>query len=263
MGTIQDKLEYLNDTKELIKAAIEAKGISVPENTPFRGYANLVGEIVGGDFGGYVVGEPAELSIPLSSWDGTTSEPIVYGYKEGPSSVQLGLMPGSSTPVTQEVIASALTITRVSTAAPDLEKNTVGRVNFRIVAVNVPTRDIKVAIFGLVELTGSELVMITQTAITGVTPPVTGETPVKSIDNTQFTGTITWNPDNATFAASTAYTATITLTPKAGYKLAGVAANSFTVEGATSVTHNASSGVITAVFPATAAAETVSEEATT
>lgn len=259
MGTVQDKLTYLNDTKEQIKAAIESKGVEVPANTPFRGYAALVESIVGAVGGGYVVGEPAEVLITADSWDGTTSEPIAYGYKEGSSGVQLGLPSDSSTTNTQAAVAAALTVTRVSTSAPDLEDNTVGRVNFRVSAVSVPTRDIKVAIFGLEE---AEQVMVTQTAITGVTVPVTGEKPVKSIDNTQFTGTITWNPDNSTFAASTAYTATITLTPKAGYKLSGVAANSFTVEGATSVTHDASSGVVTAVFPATAAEETTTEEAT-
>jgi hypothetical protein len=58
----------------------------------------------------------------------------------------------------------------------------------------------------------------------------------------------------ATFSYSTAYTATITLTPKTGYTLTGVAANFFTVAGATSVSNSAGNGVVTAVFPATASA---------
>ena len=45
--------------------------------------------------------------------------------------------------------------------------------------------------------------------------------------------------------------ATVTLTPKVGYKLDGVAANFFTVAGAASVSNGANSGVVTAVFPAT------------
>jgi hypothetical protein len=56
-----------------------------------------------------------------------------------------------------------------------------------------------------------------------------------------------------TFAMFTAYTATITLTAKTGYTLQGVASNFFTVAGATSVSNNANSGVVTAAFPATAA----------
>ncbi|MEA5038837.1 MAG: S-layer homology domain-containing protein, partial [Clostridiaceae bacterium] len=56
-----------------------------------------------------------------------------------------------------------------------------------------------------------------------------------------------------TFAASTSYTATITLTAKAGYTLTGVAADFFTVAGADSVSNSIDSGVITAVFPATEA----------
>jgi len=56
----------------------------------------------------------------------------------------------------------------------------------------------------------------------------------------------------STFAASTVYTATIVLTPKTGWTLTGVAADSFTVAGATA-TNTAGSGTVTAVFPATGA----------
>jgi hypothetical protein len=64
---------------------------------------------------------------------------------------------------------------------------------------------------------------------------------------------VTWSPVAATFAGATQYTATITLTPKTGYTLTGVTANFFTVAGTTSDTNPANSGVVTAVFPATAA----------
>ena len=86
--------------------------------------------------------------------------------------------------------------------------------------------------------------------IHGVTVPVTGETPVTTITETeQYTGTVTWSPNDAAFAAGTQYTATVTLTPKDGYKLDGVPENFFTVDGAV-CTNAAGSGVITAEFPA-------------
>ncbi|MDN5300362.1 MAG: hypothetical protein PWP51_2915, partial [Clostridiales bacterium] len=89
-------------------------------------------------------------------------------------------------------------------------------------------------------------------AIEGVTPPVKNAAPVTTITETdQYTGTVTWRPDDNSFAAATAYTTTITLTPKTGYTLEGVTENYFTVAGATSVTNEANSGIITAVFPAT------------
>ena len=94
--------------------------------------------------------------------------------------------------------------------------------------------------------------VITIAAIEGVTAPVTGETPVTTItENAQYSGTVTWNGNPATFAGSTVYIATITLTPKTGYTLQGVTSNFFTVAQTTSVTHAADSGVITAVFAAT------------
>ncbi|MEA5040800.1 MAG: hypothetical protein VB086_13345, partial [Clostridiaceae bacterium] len=76
-------------------------------------------------------------------------------------------------------------------------------------------------------------------AITGVTVPVRDGTPVTAITETaQYTGTVAWTPADATFAASTSYTATITLTAKAGYTLTGVAADFFTVAGADSVSNS-------------------------
>ena len=43
--TTVDKLEYLNDTKALLKAAIINKGQEVTPSTPFREYANKINNI--------------------------------------------------------------------------------------------------------------------------------------------------------------------------------------------------------------------------
>lgn len=48
MGTIADKLLYLQGTKSAIKDAIVSKGVTVPTGTPFRDYATKIGEISGG-----------------------------------------------------------------------------------------------------------------------------------------------------------------------------------------------------------------------
>lgn len=45
MGTIADKLSYLNTTKGNIKSAIIAKGVSVSENDTFRSYASKIADI--------------------------------------------------------------------------------------------------------------------------------------------------------------------------------------------------------------------------
>ena len=97
----------------------------------------------------------------------------------------------------------------------------------------------------------SGAIVISTAAIAGVTAPVTGATPVTSITGTGYTGTVVWSGGNpTTFAASTAYIATITLTPATGYTLTGVTANYFTVAGATPVTNSANAGVVSATFPA-------------
>ncbi|SIR74391.1 S-layer homology domain-containing protein, partial [Paenibacillus macquariensis] len=91
-------------------------------------------------------------------------------------------------------------------------------------------------------------VPIATASIAGVTAPVIGATPVSTIkDTSEYTATIAWSPEDATFVGNTAYTATITITPKVGYTLTGVAEDFFKVAGATT-TNEANDGVVTAVF---------------
>jgi len=92
-------------------------------------------------------------------------------------------------------------------------------------------------------------------AIPGLTVPAAGGFPVTAVTGTgQYTGTVSWEPGHDPFQGETIYTATITLTAKAGFTFDGVAADFFTVEGAETVYNGADSGVVTAVFPATEAA---------
>ena len=94
-------------------------------------------------------------------------------------------------------------------------------------------------------------VVIDIEVIAGVTIPVKCETPVTMITATaQYTGAVTWSGTPVAFAGAIVYTAIITLTPKPGFTLTGVAANFFTVAGAVA-TNPIDSGVVTAVFPET------------
>ena len=123
----------------------------------------------------------------------------------------------------------------------------VGRSYSDILEINDNTGKVSEAVF-LDFVVQETIVNISD--IHGVTVPVTGETPVTTITETdQYTGTVTWSPNDAAFAAGTQYTATVTLIPKDGYKLDGVPENFFTVDGAV-CTNAAGSGVITAEFPA-------------
>jgi len=93
-------------------------------------------------------------------------------------------------------------------------------------------------------------IVIDMSEIPGIAVPIEGAVPVKTIQTEQYSGTVTWSPDDNIFLAEQKYTATITLVPKSGYTLKGVAKDFFIVPGA--ITHNAAdSGVITASFPET------------
>jgi hypothetical protein len=101
--------------------------------------------------------------------------------------------------------------------------------------------------------------------VSGLTAPVAGATavltcpPLSKFLQPQYTGAVTWSPSVADnggkFAANTAYTATVVFTPTSGYTFQGLAANTLTVAGATSVSHPAgvygSNLTATVVFPAT------------
>jgi formylglycine-generating enzyme required for sulfatase activity len=96
--------------------------------------------------------------------------------------------------------------------------------------------------------------------LTALVPaPVTGEPPdTAAIDGDQYTGTIAWQTtdgaafDSPAFAGSTVYQAALTLTAKTGWTFTGLAADSFTHDGAGLITNTADSGIVTITFPATA-----------
>lgn len=242
--------EYMiqNATLTAIASAIRGRtGGSAPIPVP-----EMAEAISGIQSGEYVVGLP--VAFTLEGWDpeiqGTTYTLVCVGYKIGEGGLQIGLMPDSSTVNTQAVVAAALSIVDTAVTVPNQEKKTAGSVTVTINAVNGPDRELTIALFGL---DPCEPVPVTEAAITGLTPPAAGAAPVMEIDNEQYSGSVAWAPEisGGAFAASTAYTATITLAAKVGYTMQGVTANLFTVAGASGVSNAADSGVVTAVFPAT------------
>ena len=113
-------------------------------------------------------------------------------------------------------------------------------------------------VFGAVN---TNLDQIATPAIAGVTAPVKAAVPKAIVTETdEYTGLIVWTVTDTgavhtgNFVAATAYTATITLTPKRGKTLSGVDANFFTVAGGlAAATNEANSGVVVVDFAATAA----------
>ena len=90
------------------------------------------------------------------------------------------------------------------------------------------------------------------TAITQLTAPVKNEVPQTEIETDEYTATVAWSPEvTDKFGYSTVYTATITITPKVNYTVKGIAENGYTVSGAQTVTNEADSATITAVYAAT------------
>jgi hypothetical protein len=83
--------------------------------------------------------------------------------------------------------------------------------------------------------------------------PISGESPVRSIAGSQYTGTVTWDPPPySTFEYDTIYRAILNLKDAAGYTFAGIGQNAFTHKDASeAVTNLENSGVVTIVFSPT------------
>lgn len=89
-------------------------------------------------------------------------------------------------------------------------------------------------------------------AITQLTAPVKNEVPQTEIETDEYTAMVVWSPEvTDKFVYNTVYTATITITPKVNYTVKGIAENGYTVSGAQTVTNEADSATITAVYAAT------------
>ena len=96
------------------------------------------------------------------------------------------------------------------------------------------------------------------TAITQLTAPVKNEVPQTEIETDEYTATVVWSPEvTDKFVYNTVYTATITITPKTNYTVKGIAENGYTVSGAQTVTNEANSATVTAVYSATGSYDTV------
>ena len=66
MGTINEKLNYLSQTKENIKQAIKEKGVEITDSDSFRSYAEKIGTIkAGGDE--ILIDAPTAFVFPVSS----------------------------------------------------------------------------------------------------------------------------------------------------------------------------------------------------
>ena len=85
-----------------------------------------------------------------------------------------------------------------------------------------------------------------------LTAPVKNGVPQTEMETNEYTATVAWSPEvTDKFGYSTVYTATITITPKTNYTVKGIAENGYTVSGAQTVTNEADSATITAVYAAT------------
>lgn len=79
---ISDKLNYLIDTKEQIRQAIQEKGVPVDQEEPFRDYAAMIGQISGGGGGGGGTDLPRWINSTWSEYV-TAGSATAPGFPDG------------------------------------------------------------------------------------------------------------------------------------------------------------------------------------
>ena len=76
MGTVVEKIQYINGTKEAIKKAIKGKGVEVSDTDTFRSYAEKI-ESIGGGGGSDTFEAQLLLANVMNSGTLQTEEEIV------------------------------------------------------------------------------------------------------------------------------------------------------------------------------------------
>jgi hypothetical protein len=89
-----------------------------------------------------------------------------------------------------------------------------------------------------------------------IPPPVHRQTPVWTIENDQYTGTLAWSEgetpigEGGTYDCEKPFQALLTLSAKEGFTLEGLPADAFTHTGSVSISNAADSGIVTIAFAA-------------
>ena len=128
-----------------------------------------------------------------------------------------------------------------------------------IVPTNAGTHYVKATVeetadYSGLESNAVEFTILPKTINTAIilTAPVKNGVPQTEMETNEYTATVAWSPEvTDKFGYSTVYTATITITPKVNYTVKGIAENGYTVSGAQTVTNEADSTTVTAVYAAT------------
>lgn len=98
----------------------------------------------------YVISTPMEVVLSLSNWSGTTYNIKIENYKIGNYGVQIGMPLVSDTETAQIILECAFTIPYSSFTAAT--SSAAAYTTIRISAINTPTKDITIVLFGLEEV---------------------------------------------------------------------------------------------------------------
>lgn len=115
----------------------------------------------------YVVGTPVTFTLEKDNWGGSMYTLYAYLYAAGESGVQIGLPSGTSNLNAQKVIKAALTINSTYNYAGSTTAQPYCRLY--IVAVEPPTEDIEIAVFGLAPVADTVVATASETGDEGDT----------------------------------------------------------------------------------------------
>lgn len=155
-----------NDAGELYMPATE-KMVILKEDSLQVGISvgmALKGKGSGGGFDTtYVVGTPTTFTLEKNGWNGSMYTIYAYLCAAGENGVQIGLPSGTSNPNAQAVIKAALTLQSTYNYAGSTTAQPYCRLY--IVAVEPPTEDLEIAVFGLVPVADTVVASVSEEGV--------------------------------------------------------------------------------------------------
>jgi hypothetical protein len=145
--------EYVIAEKSELTAIAEAirEKTSSTETYSIAEMVTAISQIEGGGSAEveYIIGTPVAATLAVSAWNGSRYDLKLDNYKVGSFGIQIGIPSDSSVINTQALIEAALTVSDYGSAVANTENGTPASVSIVIAAVNTPSTELSIWIFGL------------------------------------------------------------------------------------------------------------------